>query len=324
MENFSRGGNLGIIGIQRAFNPASEPKPRGPAFLASVTIHGLGIVALAFVQAPGYKPAERAVADLPDKGGVLIYLQPRPIPWRSDAQVVRPPRVKRENSLPQFVMPSPPPVTQEPTRDASSDDPQPTPSLALADSLPKGLPEGLLAPMPTPPKPPSLPVAAGFDGPYGRSSQGGIARNNTLSASVGSFASGVDFSGGAGPSRNVHGPIRPVSLFDPTPVATPRQLPRLPKTVDTPDVEPAEINENPTPEYTDEARNLKIEGIVRVQVIFHADGWTEVVDTLQTLGHGLDEKATAVVKRIKFKPGHRNGKAVDQPAILDVVFKLAY
>jgi TonB family protein len=89
-------------------------------------------------------------------------------------------------------------------------------------------------------------------------------------------------------------------------------------------VQPIEILEKPKPEYTAEARALKIEGDVVVQVVFKANGEVQIVGVAQSLGHGLDEMAVKAAQKIKYKAAISNGRAVDFPARVRIEFQLAY
>ncbi len=84
-----------------------------------------------------------------------------------------------------------------------------------------------------------------------------------------------------------------------------------------------EILTKPKPVYTDEARALKLEGDVVLEVVFEASGALRVLGVAQGLGHGLDEAAIAAAKKIQFTPARRDGLKVDQAAKLRVVFRLA-
>lgn len=86
---------------------------------------------------------------------------------------------------------------------------------------------------------------------------------------------------------------------------------------------PVEILAKPKPNYTDEGRKLKVEGEVRLEVLFTATGEVQVIRVLQGLGHGLDEQAVRAAQQMKFKPAQREGKAVDSRATLHIVFQLA-
>jgi TonB family protein len=85
-----------------------------------------------------------------------------------------------------------------------------------------------------------------------------------------------------------------------------------------------EILFKPRPAYTDEARRLKIEGEVLVEVLFTASGRVTVLRVLKGLGHGLDEAAAQAAASIRFKPAERGGMAVDSTAVARITFQLAY
>jgi TonB family protein len=87
---------------------------------------------------------------------------------------------------------------------------------------------------------------------------------------------------------------------------------------------PVEILFKPNPVYTAEARALKLEGEVLLEVMFGANGALHVNRVVRGLGHGLDEAAVTAANQIKFKPAQRNGSPVDSTAIVHVVFQLAY
>ena len=85
-----------------------------------------------------------------------------------------------------------------------------------------------------------------------------------------------------------------------------------------------EITYKPNPAYTEEARNLKLEGEVLLEVEFLASGQLHVNRVVRGMGHGLDETAVAAANKMRFKPAMRNGQAMDSTAIVHVVFQLAY
>ncbi len=85
-----------------------------------------------------------------------------------------------------------------------------------------------------------------------------------------------------------------------------------------------EITYKPNPIYTDEARNLKLEGEVLLEVEFAANGQLHVNRVVRGLGHGLDEAAVAAANKMRFKPASRDGQAMDSTAIVHVVFQMAY
>jgi TonB family protein len=85
-----------------------------------------------------------------------------------------------------------------------------------------------------------------------------------------------------------------------------------------------EVISKPRPVYTQEARNLKLEGEVLLEVLFGANGQLHVNRVVRGLGHGLDENAMAAANKMQFKPAMRNGLPVDSTAIVHVVYQLAY
>ncbi len=85
-----------------------------------------------------------------------------------------------------------------------------------------------------------------------------------------------------------------------------------------------EIISKPQPVYTEEARALKLEGEVVLEVLFSATGSVHVGHVVRGLGHGLDEAAVRAAERIRFKPAKRDGQPVDSSAMIHVVFQLAY
>jgi len=88
-------------------------------------------------------------------------------------------------------------------------------------------------------------------------------------------------------------------------------------------IAPVAIQSKPTPVYTEEARRLRVEGDVVVQVVFSATGEIRIVGVVKGLGHGLDEAAVAATRQIRFTPARRDGQFVDYPATIHVVFALS-
>jgi TonB family protein len=88
-------------------------------------------------------------------------------------------------------------------------------------------------------------------------------------------------------------------------------------------ITPVAIQSKPAPVYTEEARRLRVEGDVVVQVVFTAAGEIRIVEVVRGLGHGLDEAAVAATRQIRFTPARRDGQFVDYPATIHVVFALS-
>src|SRR5213082_2787446 len=79
----------------------------------------------------------------------------------------------------------------------------------------------------------------------------------------------------------------------------------------------------PNPAYSNEARILKMEGDVVLEVVFLASSQVQVLRVVSGLGHGLDEAALQAAKLIRFKPAQRNGQPVDFPARVRIEFRLS-
>jgi TonB family protein len=88
-------------------------------------------------------------------------------------------------------------------------------------------------------------------------------------------------------------------------------------------VAPAEIISKPIPVYTQEARNLRIEGEVLLEVVLGASGSLRVTRVVRGLGHGLDDNAVKAAEQIRFKPAMRNGQPTDSTVVLHIIFQLA-
>jgi TonB family protein len=90
-------------------------------------------------------------------------------------------------------------------------------------------------------------------------------------------------------------------------------------------IEPVVILAKPKPAYSAEARKLNLEGEVLLDVTFPASGGEVHVNrVVKGLGHGLDEAAMHAAEQIKFKPALSNGHPVDFPAVIHIVFQMAY
>jgi len=70
------------------------------------------------------------------------------------------------------------------------------------------------------------------------------------------------------------------------------------------------------PEFSDEARRAKYQGVAAIECIVDAQGNVQRPRTVRPLGMGLDEKAIEAVKQYKFAPAMKDGKPV--PVVIDV------
>lgn len=76
------------------------------------------------------------------------------------------------------------------------------------------------------------------------------------------------------------------------------------------------------PEFSDEARRAKYEGICNVSVIVDAQGNPQRVHASQRLGMGLDEEAEKAVRQYKFKPAMNHGHPVPVEITVEVNFRI--
>lgn len=124
--------------------------------------------------------------------------------------------------------------------------------------------------------------------------------------------------GGGGGRR---GAVQTTGFGDATaPVEAPKKKPVASENPTT----TVEILDKPHPVYSTEGRNLKIEGDVVLDLVFLASGQVQVRGVVSGLGHGLDESAVQAAKQIRFKPAKRDGRPVDFPARVRIVFRMAY
>ena len=79
----------------------------------------------------------------------------------------------------------------------------------------------------------------------------------------------------------------------------------------------------PDPQYTDEAREAKLQGKVTLQVLVGADGRAWQIRVVQGIGLGLDERAAQAIRGWKFVPA-RDATHRDVPAwvTIEAVFRL--
>lgn len=89
------------------------------------------------------------------------------------------------------------------------------------------------------------------------------------------------------------------------------------------DVAPPTPKYKPDPGYTPEARRKGIEGTVRFSIIIDTQGSvSDIQQTSQPLGGGLDQKALETVKQWRFNPATRNGVPVAVRVMAEVSFHL--
>ena len=78
----------------------------------------------------------------------------------------------------------------------------------------------------------------------------------------------------------------------------------------------------PDPEYSDEARKAKHQGVVILWAIITPDGTATNIKVARSLGMGLDEKAMDAVKNWRFDPALKDGHPVAVQVNIEVNFRL--
>ncbi len=164
--------------------------------------------------------------------------------------------------------------------------------------------------------------AGGFDMPVGPGQGNGSGGAKGIKGTVASadFGNGIA-TGGKGDGRS-NGQGIATGGFGSQQVV--HQGPKIAQADPGAATSPVEITFKPNPVYTDEARSLKLEGEVLLEVSFSANGSLHVNRVVRGLGHGLDEAAIAAANKMRFKPALRGGQPVDSTAVVHVTFQMAY
>ena len=150
-----------------------------------------------------------------------------------------------------------------------------------------------------------------FGSGYANGVPGGSGRGKV--ASVG-FSDGMAGGTGNGP----RGKVTQGAFKDNTAVETPKVM-----VANTANETTVQVISHPRPQYTPEAKQLRIQGDVVLEVRFSADGQCHVIRVVRGLGHGLDEQAIRVAEETHFKPATRDGHPVDITTYYRIDFQLA-
>jgi len=247
--------------------------------------------------------------------------QPEPAPPRIDM----PPLIHRVEPL---LPPVPVPALPQP---AATPPPKPVELKAVAVGV-FARPETPNAKTPAPK--PDAPVVGGFDRqatsraradtPAARVTAAGFTSETPVSApsSSGRVVSEAGFGSDAVRSRAPQ-PVASNVVTDSGFDARPSAVKSVSQPVKTDRIDvPLEILFKPAPAYTEEARALKIEGDVLLEIEFTALCEVHVVRVVRGLGHGLDEAAVDAARRIRFKPAQSNRRPVDFKTTVHIVFRL--
>jgi len=156
-------------------------------------------------------------------------------------------------------------------------------------------------------------------GVVGSTGIGNGLKSGSNAGTVGRVAS-AGIPGGAATNEGAFGNAKVGSAGIPAAVAVVTPMVAAPATPSSTQAEVA----IPKPAYTDEAKQLKIQGSVVLRVTFYANGQIQVLGVLRGLGHGLDEEAKRAVQQGRvIRPATVNGKPMDSTTNITITFQLA-
>jgi TonB family protein len=128
-------------------------------------------------------------------------------------------------------------------------------------------------------------------------------------------ATGTASNGGSGSQGRVSAAGIPAMATPTSPTAA--AVTQEPKTT------PPVLLSHSEPEYTTEARQLKIQGDVVLRVTITTSGQMVVHNVIHGLGHGLDESAMRSAPTYKFRPATQNGQPVEYTTNIIIKFQTA-
>jgi TonB family protein len=335
------------------------PEKRAPwkEFVCSMGFEACALIVLAWV---GVLHPEVLVPPVHNYHVIALVSTPAPVNHQpAPMRVVKQVRMVQPETAPEVALRLPPEIRHKPV----ADDPPAAPKVELADNkIPQFQPKAPAIPRqlvktnvfstgssatPTMAAAPEKVQTGGFGDPNGVPAKDGHGKPINI-ASLGSFdlPSGPGSGNGTGGSHGARGVVSSAGFGDGTATgdgsgrtnatrgnvqasgfgnveAAAANTSHAKLQEVAPRVSPAEIVSKPTPVYTEEARKLRVEGEVLLQVVFEANGQIRVLRVVQGLGHGLDEAAIRAAEQIRFKPALRDGQPADSTAILHIVFQLA-
>ncbi len=110
--------------------------------------------------------------------------------------------------------------------------------------------------------------------------------------------------------------------FNSSPASSPRYLVVCSENHPPPCATAPRAIHSPNPEYSEEARQAKIQGTVVLGTIVGADGHTHNIYVARSLGHGLDEQAIKTLREWTFEPGVSDGAPAPVLINVEVHFRL--
>jgi len=89
------------------------------------------------------------------------------------------------------------------------------------------------------------------------------------------------------------------------------------------DITHPQIEHDPWPQYTEEARRARVDGIVVLKITIDEDGNVKVTDILKPMGLGMDESTIRTIEEEwKFSPAMLDGIPIPYIACVEAQFKL--
>lgn len=345
---------------QSLFHTAYIPSPSWRSYVTSSVIHGAIILALLMITFPvlrqeieQHKNSVTLIAPviphyefripppkhLDSKQLLVVRNDPRP----KIVPALKPPPVKPVEVAPKIVAAAPdvkitpaaparatPDFTRAPlaprpqvrtgsfeTADAAKAERKPTELKVGGFGDPNGVPPSSDAR----PSPVALAQVGSFDLPPGGGHTGGGGRNTSGGVHQTSFGSVGEVAGTPGGTGRGSGAVHTGAFGESSSAAPPGATPARPRPVE-PVFTPVEILSKPKPNYTQEARNLKLEGQVSIDVMFLSNGSIRILRVVHGLGHGLDEAAQQAALQVRFRPATRGGVPVDTNATIHITFQL--
>lgn len=204
-------------------------------------------------------------------------------------------RPPRERTLELAVIerkPLPPPPAPTPTPQPPRPKPKPKPP-------PPPEPINLTKAPPPPPEAPPPPNTNDEAPPDAKPARPvfGISMQSTVSGNGSSFAVRVGNTTMKAPDA-AFTPPEEVKPYRPTPVPL-HKVTRQPRPLG-----------DCKKDYPEEAKRLRIEGQIKLEVVVAADGTVTEVNVIKGLGYGLDEAALAALKACRFAPAELEGQKV--------------
>jgi len=88
------------------------------------------------------------------------------------------------------------------------------------------------------------------------------------------------------------------------------------------DVTAPKVTASADPQFTDAARQARLQGVVDISLIVGTDGQPHDLKILKSLGLGLDESALTTVSQWRFQPGTKAGRPVPVFTKVQVSYRL--